>query len=231
MYWSAAIDACLRAGGPTIVFQPICELWDGRRAVGYEALSRFDAGTPDEWFQAAWSLGRGVDLELAALRAALRLLDQIPTDCYLSVNVSHAALNRSESVEILAGHSAERIQLEVTEHVFIADIASLQELLAPLRKAGMRVAIDDFGSGHSTLREAVQFHPDTFKTDRWLATQIDSPGAWRQRAALASIIQLASRLDVTVVAEGIETDGEAETVYLLGVQYGQGYLLGRGDTF
>jgi EAL domain-containing protein (putative c-di-GMP-specific phosphodiesterase class I) len=226
--WSDRIDALVRAGGPRIVYQPIVELFGSWRTVGYEALSRFEDSTPDEWFEAADLHGRTVDLEASALRAALVGLDEVPHGLYLSVNASERLIAQPEFAEALAGHDLSRLQVEITERTVVVDYDAVMDRLAPFRAAGMHLAVDDFATAFATLRLVVRVRPDVFKADRWMVRGIETQRGWPERAALSSLVQLASRLGVSIVQEGIETEEQATAVYLLGVDYGQGYLFGQG---
>jgi EAL domain-containing protein (putative c-di-GMP-specific phosphodiesterase class I) len=228
--WAERIDACVRAGGPDIVFQPIVKLWE-RRVVGYEALSRFGGQfSPDEWFAAADRYGRTIALETSALRAALACLDRIPDGCYLSVNASELMIQQPEFTAMLREHDVSRIQIEVTERRFIVEYESIQGVLEPLRADGLQVAVDDLGTAHSSLQQVIRTRPDAFKADRWLIRSIDASHGWPERATVSALVQLASRLGISLVQEGIETEDQAAAIALLGVGYGQGYLFGRGSS-
>ena len=119
----------------------------------------------------------------------------------------------------------ERIVVELTERSPVADYARLTAALAPLRSAGVRLAIDDVGAGFSSMRHILRLSPELIKLDRSLVAGIDdNPG---QKALFAAMLSFASHIGAGLVAEGIETSSELATLAELGVDTGQGYLLGR----
>jgi PAS domain S-box-containing protein len=217
----------LADGGPRVVLQPIVDLATGR-TVGVEALARFPEGAgsaPDVWFADAASVGLGVALETAVVARALATLDELPADVYLSVNVTPAALAAPELLQLVTAAPAERLVLEMTEHVPIADYDRLAGPLARLRRTGARLAVDDAGSGFASLQHVLNLAPDVIKLDRALVRGIDRDPA---RASLASsLVTFAERIGADLVAEGIETDGERLAVQRLGIGCGQGFHLGR----
>jgi EAL domain-containing protein (putative c-di-GMP-specific phosphodiesterase class I)/FixJ family two-component response regulator len=210
--------------GLTMAFQPIVELATGG-LVGYEALARFRSfplRPPDQWFAEATALELGVQLELEAIRHALTALPRIPRTAYLSVNCSHRAAMSPEIAGLLTPHGA-RLVVEITEHEQVDDYDELALALGELRANGLRIAIDDAGAGYASLRHTLLLAPDIVKIDIALTRRIDID---RGRRALASaLVAFADEMDMTIVAEGIETEGELGTLRDLGVRYGQGYYL------
>ncbi|MCW2569891.1 MAG: diguanylate phosphodiesterase, partial [Mycobacterium sp.] len=221
---SADVCGILAAGDLTTVFQPIVDLETGR-AVGYEALSRFPTGTPDEWFAKAARAGLGVALELAAVNAAVEHLADVPGDAYLAVNLSPATVRSTEFAALASTLPLTRLVLEVTEHTDDIRYDELSEGLAPLRAAGARIAVDDAGSGYAGLQRILALAPDIVKLDLELTRGIAADPARQALAAAMSIF--ADRTAATLVAEGIETQADLDALRELGVRYGQGYHLGR----
>lgn len=224
---AARIGRAIAGEGWHLVYQPIVEL--GSRAVaGLEALARFTMPPerpPDAWFKEAAEVGLGVELELVAVDTAVRALRRIPVDAYLSLNVSHHTALSPELVRTLEGHSTERIVVEITEHESVNDYEGLGAALDLLRRLGIRVAIDDAGAGFASLRHILNIRPDVIKLDVDLTHGIDrDPG---RRALAAALISFGEQMDIAIVAEGIETLEELETLRGLGARYGQGYYLGR----
>lgn len=209
-----------------VVYQPIYDLATNEVS-GVEALARFpDNGRrrPDEWFAEAADVGLGVDLELAAIRAALRGLPSLPSDIYLALNVSPDALLSGRVKDVLKDVPRSRLVLEVTEHAVIRDYVRLRQALEPLRDR-VRVAIDDAGAGYSGLRHILDIRPDIIKLDMSLTRGIDKDPA---RTALArALITFAADIGSTIVAEGIETAAELAALRTLGAHAGQGYHLQR----
>lgn len=210
----------------SIVFQPIVALDAGLVAV--EALSRFHpepVRPPNEWFADAHEVGLGVELELLAIARALEEMAGLPDGIDLNINAGPATLVAPELAQMLHGEAAGRVVLELTEHTHIEDYPELAAALSVLRRRGVRVAVDDAGSGYSSLSHILKLAPDFIKLDRELISHIDLDPV--RRALAASLVAFASDTGAAILAEGVETDGELETVRRLGVPYAQGYHLGR----
>ena len=220
------LDVLRDDGGLQMVFQPIVELVSGA-VVGYEALARFagDPGRgPDVWFAEAADAGLAEELEIAAVRAALRHAGQVPAGAFLSVNVS-PGVARSEALADLLSGSASRLVVEVTEHEEVRDYDMLLRAIAPLRRRGVRLAVDDAGAGFSSLQHILKLEPEVIKLDMALVRGIDGDPV--KRALASSLVTFAGEIGSTIVAEGIETAGELDTLAALGIAWGQGYFLGR----
>ncbi|WP_340692808.1 EAL domain-containing protein [Hyphomonas sp.] len=213
----------------SMVYQPIFDL--GKMApVGYEALSRFTdepKRTPDIWFNEASEIGLSERLEMAALKRALAKLPELGADQYLSVNASPELIITEAFADLLADQPLYRILLEITEHAQVEDYELLLQALEPLRRRGLKLAIDDAGAGYSSLRHIVQLQPDIVKLDMSLTRDVDTDAA--RRALVGALMFYARETSAQVIAEGIETQAEFDTLKLLGVRKGQGYFLGRPD--
>ncbi len=210
-------------------FQPIRRLGTGA-VIGAEALTRFVTSpvrSPETWFADAASIGRGPDLEFLAMETALLAAAKLPAELYIAVNLSPRACLDSRLGEILqrSGVPTGRIVVEVTERSAVADYEPLAAALARLRHSGLRVAVDDAGAGFASMRHILQLRPELVKLDRTIIAGIDTdPG---QRALGMAMVSFATRIGAALIAEGIETDTELTTVTELGINAGQGYLLGR----
>ena len=218
------IERFVAGEGVSMAFQPIVDLVTNE-TVGLEALARFAAPPPrppNEWFAEAVALALGVQLELTTVARALRALPSIAPRVYLAVNCSHRAAVSSELAELLRPHAA-RLVLEITEHEAVEDYDDLVAGLAPLRALGARVAIDDAGAGFASLRHTLRIAPDIVKLDLSLTRDIDTDRA--KRALAVALVSFAQEMGSSLVAEGIETPGELETLRGLGVGYGQGFYL------
>ncbi len=210
-----------------IVLQPVVDLVGGA-TIGLEALSRFHGSpsvTPTAFFGAANDAGVGVELELLAARQALTMLDLLPADAWLAVNVSPATATTPELAAMLAKSDCHRLVLELTEHVPVEEYDELVAALARLREQGARVAVDDAGAGFASFRHVVRLRPDVVKLDMSLTAGIDTDPI--RRALVASLLTFARSIGALVIAEGIETRRELDVLTVLGVPYGQGHLLGR----
>ena len=222
--------AVLERGPLHMVYQPIFDL-EARKAVGAEALSRFDPASglrPDQWFLEAAAVGLLEDLEIKAVRLALDELGNMPPGAYLSVNASPYTAASESFARLFDGEPAERVVVEITEHAPVEDYDELARSLQELRSSGVRLAVDDAGAGFASLRHILRLAPDILKLDISLTRDIDTD---RTRRALASgLIAFAAQVEMSVVAEGIETEAELEALLDLGVKLGQGYHLGMpGD--
>lgn len=220
----AVIQAVLDTAAFRPFFQPIVELENGAVA-GYEALTRFaDRVPPDARFAAANRAGLAIELETATLRAALDAAARcLPREAYLSLNASPAFIGSGSLQPLLAGNGRS-IVIEITEHVAIDDYATLR---AELRALGstVRLAVDDAGAGYASFRHILELAPDLVKLDIGLVRGIDGDPA--RQALIAGMSYFARKRSIRLIAEGIETTAELQTLRSLAVPYGQGYLLGR----
>jgi EAL domain-containing protein (putative c-di-GMP-specific phosphodiesterase class I)/CheY-like chemotaxis protein len=226
---SGRIRRVLSENRLVIATQPIMAL-ETRTTVGVEALSRFPddrSKPPNIWFSDAWSVGLGVELELAAIRAALSHADAMPQDSFLSVNVSPQTVESPQFGESLAGFPLDRLMIEITEHAKVEDYEALERALDEPRAKGVRVAIDDAGAGFASLRHILRLRPDVIKLDVDLAHGIHQDAT--RRALASALIAFAGEIDRTIIAEGIETGEELGALVALGVRLGQGYYLGRPE--
>lgn len=218
--------AALEGRQPAIFLQPIHRLADAA-TVGAEALARFpDAGErpPNLWFEEAFEVGLGVELELAAVRGAMRALPYVPAGQYLSINVSPATVLSGCLEPIAAAAAGRDVVLEITEHHRVDDVEELAAALAPLR-GHLRIAMDDVGAGYAGLRHILALKPDILKLDMSLCRSIDLDPA--KRALATALTSFAAGTGCTLVAEGIEREEERRVLQELGIPYGQGWLFSR----
>lgn len=205
------------------VFQPIVELATGK-VQGYEALTRFRDGTPpDVRFEEAHRLGAGLELEQATLMASIAAAEAFPAEAWLSLNVS-PELILAGMVEATLPSGPRRIILEITEHKVITDYASFRAAMVPIRDR-VQLAVDDAGAGFASLRHIVELAPAVVKIDRSLVVGIAEDDG--RLAVVSGMVRFAEAAGLVLLAEGIETTAELEALQGLGVQLGQGYLLGR----
>jgi EAL domain-containing protein (putative c-di-GMP-specific phosphodiesterase class I) len=209
-----------------MAFQPIVRL-DTLEIVGAEALSRFDGGppTPDRWFREAAGVGLDIELQSASLRMALAAIPQLPKNVYLSVNASPELINRWAHRELPVDVPYKRLLLEITEHEPIENYDELLGALKPLRDRGVGIAIDDAGAGYSSFRHILLIKPDVIKLDISITRGIDQDAS--RRALATALLSFAAEIDAKLVAEGVETTAEKETLQELGATLGQGYLFAR----
>jgi EAL domain-containing protein (putative c-di-GMP-specific phosphodiesterase class I) len=220
------VERLLATDEPDIVFQRIDHLGWGW-VQGFEALARFRSEPrrpPDVWFACAHQAGLGVELELKAANAALAALPSLPARTFLSVNVSASTLVSDAFAKLVASVPGQRVVIELTEHEFVEDYDAIADTCGELRTRGFRVAVDDAGSGYAGLAHIVSLAPDVIKLDATITRDIDSNVYAREM--VASVVSLARFWRSHVVAEGIETEAELATLRRIGVDRGQGYLLG-----
>ncbi|CAM3243717.1 EAL domain-containing protein [Mycolicibacterium frederiksbergense] len=206
------------------VFQPIVDLASGR-TLGFEGLSRFPAQpevSPAQWFDTARRLGRSYPLELLALRRILAAARAIPDECFLAVNLSPLTALDPTVQDILTG-AEYRLVVEITEHEPFPEDFAVR--LKPLRDKGIDLAIDDAGAGFASFTQLLRLRPDMIKIDGELTSDIENDPV--KRALATSIVQLATELGSSTVAEAIENPQQMRALRALGIQCGQGYLLGR----
>ena len=226
----ALVESAFRDGDVLeIVGQPIVSL-DGNRVVGIEALARFhfhseSSHGPDYWFNAAAQVGLQSELELLAAHRALTRLADVPEGAYLSINASPSTVTLGAFLDLFQGVTTDCVVIEITEHTEIPDYPALLTRLAQLRELGVRIAIDDTGAGFANMRHVLQLNPEIIKLDVSLIAGINERR--NQHELARGLINIAHCVGATIVAEGIETPAERETLRQLGATCGQGYLLGR----
>jgi len=213
-----------QSGALSVVFQPMVHLASGD-TFAYEGLTRFPPDsvlTPQKWFTTARRLGRGVAFEHAALREVLTAAERIPDRYPVAVNLSPSAVLDPSIQELLVSVDRPLI-VEVTEHEPFPD--SLSADLEKLRGAGVSVAVDDAGAGYASFAQLLRLRPDIIKIDGELIDGIDEDPV--KRAFATALTALGAELGAKIVAEAVETPGQLDTLTRLGIEYGQGFLLGR----
>jgi EAL domain-containing protein (putative c-di-GMP-specific phosphodiesterase class I) len=221
-----------------VLHQPIVDL-STLAAVGVEALVRWRHPTrglvePDAFISLAEESGAILPLGRYVLQTAARQAQRLTSaDLFVSVNVSAVQLQQSdflaevERALALSELPAERLVLEITESAMFRDTQATIDKLTALRRSGVRIAIDDFGTGYSSLTYLRRFPVDILKIARDF---IGKPGEDSQEWAFTgAILALGRRLGLSVVAEGIENQGQLDRLRDMGCELGQGYLFARPD--
>jgi diguanylate cyclase (GGDEF)-like protein len=220
-------------------YQPVVDL-DTGDLVGCEALARWvrrgrPPAPPAEWMELAEETGLIVDIDHALMSRALRdfaewrAVSPDARDMELALNVSGRTLQATGTAEHLLGLLADlrvppsRLLLEVTEGVLLEDEA-VGRRLQRLRSAGVRIALDDFGTGWSSLAYLARFPVDVLKLDRSFTAGLGQDIG--SEAVAAAVVQLARALELEVIAEGVETEGQRQRLQKLGARWAQGYLFG-----
>jgi EAL domain-containing protein (putative c-di-GMP-specific phosphodiesterase class I)/GGDEF domain-containing protein len=221
------------------VFQPIVKLDDGS-VYAHEALIRGPQGTalhtPDALLRAADEEGLGYAFETACVRATLRSWGRMQTVGRLFVNVSAEALITAYEGRGKQGllewiqdfHVTPRmLVLEITEHERVDNMDRLAEVVQEVRAAGLALALDDFGDGRSSLRLWSQIKPEVVKIDKYFTRNISAHGD--KLKTIQALQHIATIFGTALVAEGIETAEDLRVLRDVGIEYGQGYFLGRPD--
>ena len=231
----AELRSAIAAGQIVPHFQPIVDIATGE-VTGFEALARWFHPTrgfipPDVFIGVAEEAGLIVDLGRAMLTAVAGEAAQWQKPLHIAVNVSPAQLAHASLVPdvraLLArtGLDPCRLGLEVTENLLIRDADQALGTLRALRGLGLRIIMDDFGSGYSSLRYFQLFPFDTIKVDRSFIAEMDrSP---QSMAVVQAAVGLGRGLGAAVVAEGVETPRQLEHLRRLGCSHAQGYLFGK----
>ena len=219
-----------------LLFQPIVAL-RGRRAVGAEALLRWrhpieGVLAPDRFLSIAEETGVIVPITRWTIRTVCVLASQwrrrLPpgTDFYLSVNLSAAALRDPELSDYVAGQLSEAaippqaLKFELTEGGLINNVVAARETLERLRQTGVELMLDDFGTGYSSLNHLQLFPFDYVKIDRpWVGA---SPSQHGGVSLASAMVQLASSLGLTSIAEVVESEATADALEEMGCRFGQG---------
>jgi diguanylate cyclase (GGDEF)-like protein len=227
------LDSLLLDDSIVAALQPISRLHDGS-VIGYEALARFPprgpVRTPDELFASASSLNMQNRVDLACLRAALAEAPKLG-EADLFVNVLIGTLLERSGMAALndamrqAGVDPESVVLEFSEREPVTDLARLQRVAAEVRAVGFRIAVDDAGAGHASMRVIAELRPEFIKVDRSLIHAVDSDRA--RRALVVALLSFSGHIGARLIAEGIETVAEREMLSSLGVMFGQGWLPGK----
>jgi c-di-GMP phosphodiesterase len=219
-----------------VVYQPVVEL-ETRRIIGAEALVRWRSSfadmRPDYFIPQAEECGMIQLITGQVLAMVARDLPQFlkidPKFC-VAVNVSAADLCDNRTIDAMeqflqvSGARPENVEIEATERAFLQG-PQTAELIDALRAKGFSVAIDDFGTGYSSLSCLQSLSLDTLKIDRAFVETINTDGATSQ--VVLHIIEMAHSLHLEMVAEGVETEPQAQYLLKRGVRYAQGWHFGR----
>ena len=218
----------------SMAFQPVVDVAAGR-IYAYEALVRGPAGEPAGSVLGKITPGNRYAFDQSCRVKAIALasrLGLLGTGASLSINFIPGAMYRPENCvrATLAaarrhGFPTDRLVFELTENERITDYAHLESIFRVYRANSFRVALDDFGAGHSGLALLAHFQPDVVKLDMALLRGLDSDA--RRRAIVGGIVGICRSLATQVVAEGVETDAELAAVRSLGVTLVQGYLFAK----
>ncbi|MET0653568.1 MAG: EAL domain-containing protein [Hyphomicrobiaceae bacterium] len=229
------LRAAVSDGGFELYYQPIINL-DENRVSTFEALLRWHRPhrgvvSPGEFIPLAEETGLIAQIGEWVLRTACAQAASWPADVRVSVNLSPAQFKHLQLAAVVAqaladgGLPADRLELEITESILLESTEETLAILRALRNAGVRIAMDDFGIGFSSLRSLRIFPFDKIKIDRSFVRDLDK--AEPAGAIVEAIAMLGARLDMTITAEGVETSDQLSWVRALGVTEVQGYYVSR----
>ncbi len=212
-----------------VAAQPIVT-WSGRQIFAYETLLRTDEPSlrsPLDFFDAAERLGRAPELGRIIRQRVAKQMKDTKADVFVNLHPSDL-----EDPELYAEDGAltpyaKQVVLEITERAALDRIHELQQRVTRLRALGYRIAIDDLGAGYAGLTSFAQLEPEVVKVDMSLVRGIDSSAV--KQKLVRSIIALCTELGIHLIAEGIETPAERDTLVTLGGDLCQGYLFARPD--
>jgi EAL domain-containing protein (putative c-di-GMP-specific phosphodiesterase class I) len=233
-----AMQQAMERGEISLMFQPQASLEDGS-IIGVEALMRWtheELGvvSPERFIPVAEETGKIVELGRWILEAACREVAAWPGKLRLSVNVSPIQFELIDVVtevrETLArsGFPAERLDVEITEGIFMSNARAITEALQKLRDLGISIALDDFGTGYSSLSYLGRLPVDKIKIDQSFVKRL--PGDQEAGVIIRAVMMLSEALNKIVIAEGIETADQAWMLKMMGCKVGQGYHFGRPKT-
>jgi EAL domain-containing protein (putative c-di-GMP-specific phosphodiesterase class I) len=217
-----------------LAYQPVVDLESGAPS-SVEALLRWRTREgvrvpPGDFIPVAEASGLIVPLGAWVLERACADVAALG-DITVAVNVSAVQLRTPDFVGTVAGAlertglAPERLTIELTESALMDDVAGVRETFEALRALGVSIAIDDFGTGFSSLATLADLPVDVLKLDRsFIGAMIDSPA---HEALVGGVVSMADRMDLPVVAEGVETAEQLDALRTLGCRWAQGYHLGR----
>jgi diguanylate cyclase (GGDEF)-like protein len=234
-HMDAALREALRLGQLTIAYQPQIDLATGR-VIGAEALSRWTDPalgimSPADFVAAAEETGLIVELGAWVLETACREAATWPAHIRIAINVSPVQFELSDVAETIetalqrAGLDPRRLDIEITEGVFVRNASRVTETLEMIRAMGIGIALDDFGTGYSSLGYLGRLPIDKVKIDQRFVREL--PADDESRAIVSAVLSLSQAMGKATVAEGIETAAQAELLRAAGCTYGQGFYFGR----
>lgn len=223
----SAIEQIISDNDISIYFQPIFSLKNNKVA-GFESLARFFTTpykTPDVWFKEAKKVGLNEALEMLAIENAVTNIAKFNNSTYIAINCSPSHILSGALENTLQNIDCTRLVLEITEHSPISDYEKMRTALTPLRSKGLRLAIDDVGAGFSSFQHILELEADIIKLDISLTQNINTDD--RKFLLAKALCGFAKAIDCTIVAEGIETEEELNSLRKLNVDSVQGYFIGR----
>jgi EAL domain-containing protein (putative c-di-GMP-specific phosphodiesterase class I)/GGDEF domain-containing protein len=228
------LQRILKTGLVRAVYQPVVDLHE-RRIVGYEALTRVPRTLFDPielLFKAAHDNDAVWTLERLCRKKALENLPPLDKDQLVFLNIEPDSIHDPELRDLTfesllegAGLEPTQVVLEVTERSAVKDFAAFRQTLQHVRERGLRLAMDDVGAGYAGLQAIAEIAPDFIKVDINLVRDVHTHRI--KRELIATIRRFAASTGIDLVAEGVESPEELESLMEVGVRHAQGFLFAR----
>lgn len=233
----ADLQLALKEGQLELYYQPIVEL-EKKEVTGFEALMRWHHPQlgmipPNDFIPLAEETGLIVEMGAWALNQACTEAAGWPEHIKVTVNLSAIQFERGDLYQAVAdalassGLSSSRLELEITESLLLRDEAKTHELLHKLRDLGVKIALDDFGTAYASLSYLRSFPFDKIKIDRSFIHDLDMPKRDDCLAIIRAVASLAKQMQMSTVAEGVETLQQLKTVSTAGCEEVQGFYFSR----
>jgi diguanylate cyclase (GGDEF)-like protein len=230
----ADLRRALETNAFQLAYQPLFSFHD-ESLLGFEALLRWPQGwepeSPAAFIPVAEESGLIGPMGAWVLETACRTAAAWPVALKVAVNLSPVQFRQGDIVAVVeaalsaSGLDPERLELEVTESVWLKNTDAVLDQLVRLRQLGISIALDDFGTGYSSLSYLWKFPFDRVKIDRSFVTEMERDP--KAMAIVNSIVAMGKSLHLTITAEGVETPSQAQALRKAGCDQAQGYLFGR----
>ena len=229
------LTQAIEANELELLYQPQINLLSGQ-VTGYEALLRWQHSrrghvSPEEFIACAEESGLIDRIGTWVLRTACQAAASWPEPLTIAVNISAAQFMKGNIVDTVetvlqeTGLDPARLEIEITESLLLHNIEKVQNALGRLNRMGISIALDDFGTGYSSLSYLARFAFQKIKIDRSFVCGVSATR--ESMAVIKAIVSLGHALDVTVIAEGVETEEQMRALRAAGCSRVQGYLYGK----
>ncbi|TCM58194.1 PAS domain S-box-containing protein/diguanylate cyclase (GGDEF)-like protein [Rhizobium sp. PP-F2F-G48] len=230
-----ALHRALEEGQFELYYQPIYRI-EGTELAGFEALIRWNHPerglvAPLDFIPVAEETGLIVPIGEWVLNEACRTAALWPAHLRVAVNLSVSQFRDASLLETMraaidiSGLAPERLEIEITESVFLSDVGQSLPLLRAMKALGLRIAIDDFGTGYSSLSYLRAFAFDKIKLDQSFVSSIETDAG--SLAIIRAVVGIGSGFNATTLAEGVESEEQLQALRREGFGEVQGYFLGR----
>jgi len=229
--WTEMIATLRRGDRIRVLKQPIVSL-DTMKVAGYEALTRLgikEFQMPDDYFRIALQANMLTLVDHQCFKACIAAAALVPAEVLWHLNIFPSTLANIPVKDLLAAFPlplrSGSYCLEISEQQVLSDLSQLSKVVHALKKAGLRIAMDDVGFGRTSLESLILLKPDIIKIDKSWVQNVSSDSV--KRETIQMVMKVVHAIGAEAVAEGIETEEDLVAIRELGITYGQGYLLGR----